>query len=172
MTVLCITTKGLIHVRYYDKKLLLEMMNWIEEYKLKFSNWCKCADRIVAITPRCKRGGFGLRGCESLSAHKWKPRKRFFHLWLEQANCIFVIKNRNRPQGFCPCTGDRVGWSSHQSSALQSGSSLLSQPSTLLLVLLFFLGGNGGLRGISTFLSSARFSFCWEDTVRSFLRYI
>lgn len=30
--------KGLIHVRYYDKKLLLEMMNWIEEYKLKFSN--------------------------------------------------------------------------------------------------------------------------------------
>lgn len=30
--------KGLIHVRYYDKKLLLEMMKWIEEYKLKFSN--------------------------------------------------------------------------------------------------------------------------------------
>lgn len=27
---------GLIHVRYYDKKLLLQVMSWIEEYRLRF----------------------------------------------------------------------------------------------------------------------------------------
>ncbi len=28
---------GLIHIRYYDKKLLLQIMDWIEQYKQKFA---------------------------------------------------------------------------------------------------------------------------------------